>query len=327
MVKRAKIIGTGSYLPDKILTNFDLEQIVDTSNDWIIKRTGIKERRIAQDGLVCSDLGSEASLRAVEMSGLSPEDIDAIIVGTVTADMISPSAACMVQTKIGAKNAVAFDISAGCSGFIYALSIADCFISTGKFKNVLIIGCETLSKITDYQDRSTCVLFGDGAGAAVLTGTSEEDGVVSTHICSDGSTWNLLYVPAGGSAIPASQESISDRLHYIRMDGNKLFKVAVKSLEDVSLEVLRNTNLTCNDIKLMITHQANLRIIDQVGEKLGVPSEKVYTNIQRVGNTSAASIPIALDEVHRAGLINKGDVILLSAFGSGLTSGSAVIKW
>lgn len=324
---RSKIISTGSYTPEKILTNHDLEQMVDTSDEWITERTGIKERRIADKDQAASDLAYEASKRALKTAGLKAKDIELIIVATVTGDMPLPSTACILQDRLDAKKAAAFDINAACSGFIYALSVADSFIKSGTFKRILIVGSEILSKFTDWKDRTTCVLFGDGAGAAILEATEEDRGIISTRIHSDGSLWELLHTPGGGSRSPASKETIKKRMHYIKMRGNETFKVAVRTLESLVVETLEENNIKPSQLSLLIPHQANLRIIQATAKRLDLPMEKVLINLDRYGNTSAASIPIALDEAVRAGRIREGDYILLEAFGGGLTWASALIKW
>ena len=324
---RSRIISTGSYLPEKVLTNFDLEKMVDTSDEWIIERTGIRERRIAGESQAASDLAYEASKVAMESGGLKADDIDLIIVATVTGDMPFPSTACMLQDKLGAKNAVGFDINAACSGFLYGLYIADSFIKSGMHKKVLVVGTEVLSKITDWNDRTTCVLFGDGAGVVILEPTEEDRGIVSMHINSDGSMWELLHMPGGGSRNPASIDSVEKGLHYIKMKGNETFKVAVRVLEDLVIKTLDENKLELSQLSLLIPHQANLRIIQATADRLNLSMDKIIINIDRYGNTSAASIPIALDEVARAGRIKDGEYILLEAFGGGLTWGSALIKW
>ena len=326
-MKRSRIVGTGSYVPEKVLTNQELEQIVDTSDDWIVTRTGIKERRITSNGQASSNLATNAAKKALEMAGIGAEELDAIIVGTVTPDMFFPSVGCLVQDALGAKSALAFDISAGCSGFIYSLSVADSFITSGKYRKVLVLGTENLSKVTDYQDRGTCVLLGDGSGAVVLVADEGERGILSTHLHSDGSYKDLLFQPGGGSAVPPTYESIDNRLHYLKMDGNKLFKIAVKSLEDTVVETLAHNNIEDSEIDLLIPHQANLRIIQAIAKRLSLPEEKVFVNIHKYGNTSSASIPIALDEANRSGRINEGDLVLLNAFGAGLTWGAALVRW
>ncbi len=320
-------MGTGSYVPEKVLTNQELERIVDTSNEWIISRTGIKERRITADGEASSALATNAAENALEMAGISPEELDVIVVGTVTPDMLFPSVGCMVQDRLGAKKAAAFDVSAGCTGFIYALSVANSLIRSDTYKKALVIGTENLSKITDYQDRGTCVLLGDGSGAVVLVREEGERGIISTHLHSDGSYGNLLYQPGGGTAVPATHESIDNRLHYLKMDGNKIFKIAVKSLEEAVLETLAFNNIKDSEIDLLIPHQANLRIIQAIAKRLNLPEEKVFVNIQKYGNTSSASIPIALDEANRTGRIKAGNLVLFNAFGAGLTWGAAMVRW
>ena len=324
---RSRIISTGSYVPEKVFTNFDLEKMVDTSDEWIIERTGIRERRIAGEGQAASDLAYEASKAAIDSAGLKADDIDLIIVATVTGDMPFPSTACILQNKLGAKNAFGFDINAACSGFLYGLYVADSFIKSGVHKRILIVGTEVLSKITDWNDRTTCVLFGDGAGAVIIESTDEDRGIVSMHVDSDGSMWELLHMPGGGSRNPASIDSIEKRLHYIKMKGNETFKVAVRVLEDLVIKTLDENKLEPSQLSLLIPHQANLRIIQATADRLNLSMDKIVINIDRYGNTSAASIPIALDEVARAGRIKDGDYILLEAFGGGLTWGSALIKW
>jgi len=324
---RSRITGTGSYVPEKVLTNLDLEKMVDTSDEWITERTGIKQRRIAKKVEAASDLGFEAAKRALHRAEVKPRDIDMIIVATVTGDMPLPSTASIIQSKLGAKNAGAFDLNATCSGFIYGLAVADGFIRAKSFKKILLIGTEVLSRITDWEDRTTCVLFGDGAGAAVIEPTEEEKGIMSFHLHSDGDLWNLLYLPGGGSRHPTSKETLKGKLHYIKMKGNETFKVAVRTLESLVVETLKINKIKPSQLSLLIPHQANLRIIQAVAKRLNLPIERVAVNIERYGNTSSASIPIALDEAVRMGRIRDGDYILLEAFGGGLTWGSALIKW
>ncbi len=324
---RSKIISTGSYAPEKVLTNLDLERMVDTSDEWITERTGIKERRIANENQAASDLAYEASKAALKSAALKAKDIDLIIVATVTGDMPVPSTACILQDRLGAKRAAAFDINAACSGFIYGLSIADGFIKSKACRRVLVIGSETLSKFTDWKDRTTCVLFGDGAGAAILDATEEDRGIISTKIHSDGSLWDLLHIPGGGSRHPASGETVKKRLHSVKMRGNETFKVAVRTLEGLVVETLEENKIKPSQLSLLIPHQANLRIIQATAKRLNLPMERVLVNLDRYGNTSAASIPIALDEAVRTGRVRDGDYILLEAFGGGLTWASALIKW
>lgn len=324
---KARILGTGRSLPEKVLTNADLEKIVDTSDEWITTRTGIKERRIAREDEALSDFAIVAAKNALDMAGIKPEEIDLVLVATVTADMLFPSTGCIVQHKIGATNAAAFDFQAGCTGFIYGLSIANQFIKSGAAKKILLIGGEVLSKITDFQDRTTCVIFGDGCGAVILSAENGEKGILSTSIHSDGSMADFIEMPAGGSRIPASINSVQQRLHFIKMKGNETFKVAVRRIESACRESLEKANLLPENVRWFIPHQANVRIINAVAERLGWPPETLYMNIERVGNTSAGSIPIALDEVVRDGKLKEDDILLFSAFGSGLTWGSAVVRW
>jgi 3-oxoacyl-[acyl-carrier-protein] synthase-3 len=315
-------------VPDKILSNEDLLKMVDTSDDWIVSRTGIKERRIADKNIKTSDIAAEASKKALEMANLKPSDIDLLIVGTVTPDMIFPSTSCMVQNNLGIKKAAAFDISAGCAGFIYSLSVADSLIKSGQFKNALVVGVDVLSRITDYTDRSTCVLFGDGGGAVVLSANNESDrGILSTHIHSEGGHDDILKLPAGGSNMPASIGSIENHEHYIKMKGAELFKYAVNYLNNVAKEAIEYNNLNPEDIDLFVPHQANIRIIEATAKKLGFPMEKVFVNVNKYGNTSSGSIPIALDEAYRSGRIKERDLVLIDAIGAGLTWASSLIRW
>jgi len=324
---RSRIIATGAYVPPKVLTNFDLEKMVDTTDEWIISRSGIRERRIVEQHITTSDLGTEAAKRALDMAGLAAEDLDFIIVGTNSPDMFFPCTGCFIQSKIGAKKAAAFDISAGCTSFIHTLSLADKFIKEDPRRKVMVLGAEIMSKITDWTDRGTCVLFGDGAGALILTGEEGDRGVLSTHLHSDGSLWELLYLPGGGSANPPTHETVDKRMHCIKMAGNQLFKVAVRALADVSQEALKFNGLASDEIDLMIPHQANIRIIEAAAKMINFPMEKVYINIDKYGNTSSATIPIALDELNRGGRFKGGEKILLCSFGTGVTWGSALIQW
>ncbi|AZR72745.1 3-oxoacyl-ACP synthase [Anoxybacter fermentans] len=323
---RAGITGIGSYLPEKVITNFDLEKIVDTSDEWIRTRTGIQERRVVRDDQATSDIAYDAAKRALEDAGVNPEELDLIICATVTPDYLFPATACLIQDRLGAKNAAAFDMETGCSGFVYALCIASQFVQVGTYKKVLVIGAETLSKITNWKDRSTCVLFGDGAGAAVVEPV-ETGGILGFHLGSDGSGGKYLKMPAGGSRRPASVASVEEDAHYIHMEGNQVFKFAVKIMSKAALKALKNAGLKPEDIDFMIPHQANLRIIDAAAKRLKLPSEKVYVNLPKYGNTSSASIPIALDEAYQDGMFKKGDKIVLVGFGAGLTWASAVIEW
>lgn len=303
------LTGIGYYLPPKVLTNFDLEKMVDTSDDWITTRTGIKERRIADSENV-TQMAYMASLEALESANIQPEDIDLIILATLTPELKFPSTACLLQAKLGAKRAYAFDISAACSGFIYGLELADAYIKSGKAKKILLVGAERLSEIVNWQDRSTCVLFGDGAGAVII---SEGDGeVLSSKMLSDGELWEILYAPKCG---------------YINMKGKELFKLAVRSMEEVCRYVLESAGISIEDVSIMIPHQANIRIMEALAEKLGMPKEKVYSNIHKYGNTSAASIPIAMYEAYKEGKLRRGDIVLLTAMGGGLTWGAALLRF
>ncbi len=324
---RAKILSTGSYLPSRILTNHDLEKMVDTSDEWITQRTGIKVRHIVQDE-VTSDLAYKASKDALESAGVGPEEVDLIIVATVTPDKPLPATALFVQEKLGAVNAFGFDINAACSGFMYALSIADSYIRTGAVKKALVIGAEVLSKITDWEDRSTCVIFGDGAACVLLTATDRDDeGILSITLHSDGRYTDLMEVPAPGSRIPCSDDAIRSKQIYIKMKGNETFKMAVRHLVDVSEEVLSRHGLGFEDVKLMISHQANKRIIESVAKRAGLSEDNVIITIDRHANTAAASIPLALDWANKNGKISKGDLLLLNSFGASLTWSAGIIKW
>lgn len=327
MSKTTIIRGTGSFVPEKVLTNAELEKMVDTSNEWIMTRTGIKERRIADEKTAASDLAYHSSLRALEAAGVKAEDLDLIIVATITPDMFFPSTACILQDKLSAKKAVAFDLAAACSGFIYGLSVADQFIKNNVYQNILLVGTETLSKITDWTDRNTCVLMGDGSGAVVLGPGEKDEGLLSFYLGADGSSGELLKMPGGGSRAPATHQTIDERLHYIKMRGNELFKVAVKVLAKSVGEALKRAGLSGEEVDLFIPHQANIRIIKAATGKIGISPDKVYINIEKYGNTSSASIPLALDEAVRKGKIKKNDIIVLDAFGGGLTWGACVIRW
>jgi 3-oxoacyl-[acyl-carrier-protein] synthase-3 len=321
------IIGIGSYVPEDTLTNLDLERMVDTSDQWIKERTGISKRHRADEKTATSDLAKGAALGALEDAGLGPEDIDVIVVGTATPDMFFPSTACLVQKEIGAKNAAAFDVSAACSGFLYGISIAEDFVKTGRYKRVLVIGAETLTKIVDWTDRTTCVLFGDGAGAVVIGEVGDGRGILSAFMASDGSMGDLLKLPAGGSRMPPTEATVRGGLHYVKMQGNKLFRAAVKAMASAALTSLADAGYTGHDLDLLVTHQANMRIIDATARRISVPMEKVYANVDRFGNTSAASIPIALAEAKAKGILKEGMLVELVAFGGGLTWASVLMKW
>jgi 3-oxoacyl-[acyl-carrier-protein] synthase-3 len=325
--KDIHIVGTGSYVPERVLTNHDLEQIVDTSDEWIVSRTGIRERRIAPPDLPSSGLAAEAAARALEDAGIRASELDQIIVGTVTGDRIFPSTACIVQDRLGASNAFGFDVSAACAGFLYGLSVGCCAITSGAARTVLVVGVESLSKIVDWTDRNTCVLFGDAAGAVVLRSTGEPGGVLATKLHSDGALVHLLEMPAGGSLRPPSHETVNQRLHTIHMSGNDVFKHAVRAMESVAMEALDLAGRSASELDLLVPHQANYRIIDATARRLGLPMEKVFVNLDRYGNTSSASIPLALDEARRAGRIRRGDLVEMVTFGGGFTWAASVVEW
>ena len=321
------IVGTGSYVPDKVLTNQDLEKMVETNDDWIVTRTGIKERHIAPPEMSVSELCYQAGLRALEDAQVDPKDVDLIIVATVTGDYAFPSTSCILADRLGAKNAAAFDLAAGCTGFIYGVATASQFVAAGMYNTVLVIGGETLSKIINWEDRSTCVLFGDGAGAAVLKPVQDGYGFLSFELGSDGSGGKFLTQPAGGSKCPASAESVEKKLHTIQMEGKEVYKFAVRIMGDVSVRVLETAGLTKDDVDLLVPHQANIRIVEASVKRLGISPEKVVINLDRYGNMSAASIPVALDEAVRAGRLNEGDIVIMVGFGAGLTWGACALKW
>jgi 3-oxoacyl-[acyl-carrier-protein] synthase-3 len=323
---KARITGTGSYAPAKALTNADLERMVATSDEWIRERTGIRERRIAGMGEACSDLAVRAGKQALAAADLAPDDLDMILVATCTGDYPLPATACLVQHQLGATRAAACDLAAACCGFVYALSVADAYVRTGM-RHVLVIGSEVMSAIMDWTDRNTCILFGDGAGAAVVSASEGDRGILSTHLRSDGGLCDLIAVPGGGSRMPPSEKIIAERMQYIKMKGNETFKVAVRTLEDIARETLAANNLHVEDVDLYVPHQANVRILKAVADRLGLPMEKVMLNIEHYGNTSAASIPLALDEAVRTGRIKEGSLVMLGAFGAGLTWASALIRW
>lgn len=326
---RGRIVGTGSTAPKKILSNVDLEGIVDTNNEWIVRRSGIEERHISSKALneTTTDLATLASRNALDMAGISPGKLDMIVAGTVTPDRQFPSAACMVQENLNATNAAAFDVSAGCSGFLYALSVANNAIQCGNCKTALVMGVERLSTIVNWEDRGTCVLLGDGAGAVVLTAEKSDNGILSTHLKSDGSLGNLLYSSEGKLKLPEILSCIEQKSFHLRMEGNRLFKRAINCLTDIAREALNHNAIKETDVDKMIPHQANIRIIQATAKNLKISMDKVYTNIQRYGNTSSASIPIAMDEANREGLLRVGATVLLVSFGAGLTWGSALLKW
>ena len=324
---RATITSTAHHVPEKILTNHDIAKMVQTSDEWIQNRTGIKQRHIVSDGEASSDLSTHVAKKLLEKRGIKPDQIDIIIIGTVTPDHLTPSTAAIVQNNINAQNAWAFDLSAACSGFLFGLETGSKLIESGKYKTVMVIGVDTMTSILDFKDRETCIIFGDGAGGVILEPSKSDNGIISSILRTDGSGASSLNVLAGGSRKPATEETIANREHFIKQDGKKVFKFAVKRMADVSKEILLKNGLSGNDIKLFIPHQANKRIIDATGERCGIPKDRVLINIDRYGNTTAGTIPIALNEAVENRLINNGDYILLSAFGSGFTWGSILIKW
>lgn len=325
--RTCSVRSVGSYVPEKVVTNQDLAKTVDTSDEWITSRTGIKERRIAADDEHTSHLAAKAAQDALNKGGVKAEEIDLIIVATITPDMLFPSTACLVQQIIGANNAAAFDLEAACSGFVYALEIGQQFIMSRTYNTVMVIGAEKLSTIIDWEDRNTCVLFGDGAGAAILQNLPDSHGLLTAIMGADGGKGGLLCMPAGGSKIPASEASLRDRLHYLRMDGRETFKNAVNAMCRAAREVLERCHLSVDQIDHIIPHQANQRIIDAVGDRLGATKEQLFVNLEKYGNTSAASVAIALDEAATSGRLKRGDLILIIVFGAGLTWGAAVIEW
>ena len=325
--RTVSIIGTGSYVPEKVLTNDELSKMVDTTDEWITTRTGIKERRIAAEGEQTSDMAAKAALKAIEQAGISPEEIDMILVATATPDMLFPATACFVQVKIGAKNAACMDISAACAGFLYGVEIAQQFITTHAYNTVLVIGAEKLTSITNWDDRNSCVLFGDGAGAAILRHRGGTHGVISTHMGSDGNYTDILYMPGGGSKCPITKDNADQKLATIHMSGREVYKQAVTAMFNSAKIALDKAGLTIDDIACMIPHQANLRIIEAIGDRLGISPDKVFVNLHKYGNTSAAAVAIALDEANRTGRIKAGDYILMVVFGGGLTWASTVIEW
>jgi 3-oxoacyl-[acyl-carrier-protein] synthase-3 len=323
---QAMISGLGFAVPERILTNTDLENMVDTSDEWIRARTGMIERHICDDSIATSDLSTQAAQKALAMAGIKAKDLDIIIVATVTGDNPFPATACFVQKNLGATRAAAFDISAACSGFLYGLTIANNFIGNGTYKNILIVGAEILTKITDYTDRTTCVLFGDGAGAAVVQPSDGKRGIIKTLIKSDGRLTDLLYLPGGGSRNPASHETIDQHLHYLKMEGPEVFKAAVQAMGDAANHILNQAGIKSNQLALLIPHQANIRIIQATARRIKLPMDKVFVNVDRYGNTSSASIPIALTEAIEQGRLKKDDLCLLVSFGGGFTTGAVLLK-
>jgi 3-oxoacyl-[acyl-carrier-protein] synthase-3 len=326
-MKRAKIIGTGAYAPKRILTNADLEKMVETNDAWIQQRSGIRERHIVDEGEATSDLAVNAARQALERANLLPEDIDFIVVGTTTPDMFFPTVGNIVQNRLGFKRVGSVDLLAACAGSIYSLSVGAKFIETGKYRRVLCIGAEALSRITDFTDRGTCILLADAAGAAVLEASDDDSGIIDTDLYSDGQYADLLIMPGGGSRHPATRETVDARMHYAKMKGSDVFKVAVRMFAECADTILRRHNLGPGDIDLFIPHQANLRIIEAAAKRVGLPMEKVFTNVDRYGNTGAASVYVALEEALAAGRIKKGDKILMAAFGGGFAWGAALMQW
>jgi len=323
----AKIVSLGAYAPKRLLTNQDLERMVETSDEWIFQRTGIRERHIAEEGEATSDLAVRAAQQALERAGVEPEEVEFIVVGTTTGDMAFPTTANMVQHRLGCRQAGSTDVYAACTGSIYSLSIASQYIQTGKYRTVLAIGAETLSKITDFTDRGTCILLADAAGAAVLRPATGAFGILDTDLYSDGKYWELLYQPGGGSRNPTTHETVDKRMHYAKMKGNEVFKVAVRMFVDSAERILQRNGCKADDVDLLIPHQANLRIIEAAAKRVGLPMERVFVNIDRYGNTGAASVYVALEEAWSLGRIKPGDLILLAAFGGGFTWGAALIRW
>ncbi|MDP2388736.1 MAG: beta-ketoacyl-ACP synthase III [Acidobacteriota bacterium] len=327
-VRRVEIKSLATYVPPRLLTNADLEKLVDTTDEWIMQRTGIRQRHIVDPGVATSDLAAEAGKEAIRRAGLTPDDIDLIIVGTVTPDMLFPSTACLVQHKIGASHAWGFDLSAACSAFTYALTVGSQLVAAGSVKNALVIGADVMSSIIDYTDRATCVLFGDGAGAVVLAPSSDPNvGILDFEHMIDGSGGGALCMPAGGSRMPASHETVDQRLHYVKQDGQTVFKFAVRNTGEICERLLKRNNLTGDDLDLFVSHQANKRIIMSAAERIGMPEEKVVINIDRFGNTTAATIPLALNDALESGRLKKGHLIMLTSVGAGFTVGSLLVRW
>jgi 3-oxoacyl-[acyl-carrier-protein] synthase-3 len=324
---RARIVGIGAYAPKRILTNADLEKMIATSDEWIVQRTGIRERHVVSPGEATSDLALRAAQQALERAGVGPEEIDFIVVGTTTGDMMFPTTANLVQHRLGCRNAGSADVYAACAGSVYSLSIGAQYIQTGKYRTVLCIGAETLSRITDYTDRGTCILLADAAGAAVLRPSDDDSGIIDTDLYSDGKYWELLYQPAGGSALPATHETVEQRLHFAKMKGNEVFKVAVRMFGDCAERILTRNGFTVQDVSLFVPHQANLRIIEAAVKRLGLPMDRVIVNVERYGNTGAASVYVALEEAWAGKRVSAGDLVLMAAFGGGFTWGAVLLRW
>lgn len=327
LMKSIKIVGTGRALPERMLTNFDLEKMVDTSNEWIVSRTGIRERRIADEKTATSDLVAEALLKACKQAGVKPAELDAIIVATSTPDTVYPATACWVQKRLGISGMPSFDVSAGCSGFLFALEIATNLIVAGTAKKVVVVGGEVMSKVVDWKDRSTCVLFGDGAGAAVVVPGDGHCGVLASNWGCDGNLAPLLYQPAGGTRLPTSEETFKEMAHTVHMQGDKVFKHAVRMMAGAALRAIQEAKLDVSDISLLIPHQANTRIMEATRTRLGIPREKMFVVVDKYGNISAATIPIALDEAREQGRIKDGDIVVMTAFGTGFTWAASVLRW
>lgn len=327
MNRRATITSVGRFLPDRVLSNADLERMVETSDDWIVERTGIRERRIADKGVGTSELAAAAAQEALERRGMAADDVDLIIVGTITPDMFFPSTACLVQDKLGASKAWGFDLSGACCGFLYSLSVASQFIASGAHERILVIGADVMSSIINYKDRATCVIFGDGAGAVLLEATSGDDGFIGFQHRVEGSGGKFLQMPAGGSQKPASHETVDDELHFVHQDGRQVFKYAVRRTFETTTSLLEEHGFTPQDVALLIAHQANIRILDATAERLGLPEEKVVKNIQKLGNTTAGTIPLALYDAVADRRLKKGDLVLFSSVGAGFTSGASLLRW
>ncbi len=324
---RAHIVSTGMAVPEKIINNFDLEKIVDTTDQWIRERTGMFERHVTDKDTAASDLALLASRQALEMGGIEPRELDAILVATISGDYAWPATACILQHKLGAKNAMAFDLSAACSGYIYGLSVAQAYIESGLYKNILLVGVDLLTKVVDWTDRNTCVLFGDGAGATILQPNGSAAGILGTLLGADGSTADLLCQPCGGSRVPISEEAIREKKHFLYLNGREIFKHAVRVMTQTCHDVLKQCGLTLDDVKTVVPHQANIRIIEAVAQRLGLPMDRFFVNVEKYANTSAATIPIALHEAREQGILQSGDRALLVSFGGGLTWAGGVVQF